>query len=346
MFFSSLRRDARGRGLALRRASLALVAFLGLSVIAAGCGQGDGPAATSGSPSRPGAVKVVATTTILADLVREAGGDAVDVTQVLPANADAHDYEPRPKDIADTSDAQLVVRSGDGLDRWIEDVVTQSGTDAPTLDVSKQLRVRLPGEKEGDDASRFDPHWWHDPRNTSVAVREIRDALSVAAPDARTTYEQNTTAYLTKLETLDRGIETCFARVPAAQRKLVSDHDAFNYFTDRYDITTVGAVIPAQTTQAQASAGELAALAGVIEAEGVKAVFPQKSVSSRVVDAIARQTGASADFELYGDSLGAEGTPGDTYLGMMQANADAMVRGFTDNRASCPIADLDATVQK
>ena len=208
------------------------------------------------------------------------------------------------------------------------------------LDVSKQMEIRRPGEVSGEESSKFDPHWWHDPRNAETAVGEIRDALVKANPGANSVYEKNATAYLATLETLDSGIAKCFAAVPEPQRKLVTDHDAFGYFAARYDITVVGAVIPSQTTQAQPSAGEVAALGTTIEREGVKAVFPESSVSPKLAEAIAKQTGASAEYTLYGDSLGEQGTPGATYVGMEQANADAMVKGFTGGSGSCRIPGI------
>ena len=125
------------------------------------------------------------------------------------------------------------------------------------------------------------------------------------------------------------------ASVPPSQRKLVTDHDAFGYFADRYGIDVVGAVIPSQTTQAQASAKDLSALAELIEREHVKAIFPESSLSPKVAEAIASQTGASADHSLYGDTLGPEGSDGSTYLRMEAANADSMVRGFTGGRRGC-----------
>lgn len=313
-----------------RSAALPLVLLL----MASGCGGKDGAA------SPEDRVDVVVTTTVLGDLVREVGGDAINLTQILQPNSDAHDYEPRPKDVTRTARAELIVASGDNLDRWIGDVVEQSGSDAATVDVSSELAVRLPGETEGEEASKYDPHWWHDPRNTETAVGEIRDALVTADPGAKAVYEKNAAAYLEKVRTLDTGIADCFAKVPADERKLVTDHDAFGYFAGRYDITVVGAVIPSQTTQAQPSAGEVAELSKTIEREGVKAVFPESSVNAKLAQAIAKQTGASAEYTLYGDSLGEEGTPGATYLGMEQANADAMVKGFTGGRGSCSIPGI------
>ncbi len=319
---------------------LSVVAALAVLALA-GAGCGDRPASSRVGPGEP--VKVIATTTVLGDLVRQVGGAHADVTQILKPNADAHDYEPRPRDVTAAAGAQVVVASGDGLDRWIGAIVKQSGTTAAVLDVSGKLRVRRPGETAGEEASKYDPHWWHDPRNAMTAVAEIRDALSVANPQARRTYAANAKAYLVELEALDAGLADCFAQVPVARRKLVTDHDAFGYLAGRYDLTLVGAVIPSQTTQAQASAGDVAKLAEVIKREGVKAVFPEHSVNPKLAEALAAQTGANARYMLYGDSLGAAGSTGATYLSMERANADALVAGFTGGTERCAIPRIRAS---
>jgi ABC-type Zn uptake system ZnuABC Zn-binding protein ZnuA/ABC-type Mn2+/Zn2+ transport system permease subunit len=316
---------------ALRR--VLLVPAVAAALLVAGCGADSGPAG-------PGQVKVVATTTQLGDFVREVGGDRAKVVQLLKPNTDPHDYEPRPSDVVDTANAKVVFVNGDNLDRWMGDVVKQSGGHPRVVDLGARAPIRLPGESEGEEASRFDPHWWHDPRNAEAAVVAIRDALTKANPDARDVYARNAAAYLHELRALDRGIAACIARVPAAERKLVTDHDAFNYFARRYGIDVVGAVIPSQTTQAQPSAGDVARLTRLIRREGVKAVFPESSINPKLAKAIASQTGASSDLELYGDTLGPKGSAGATYLGMEQANADAMVRGFTGGAQRCAIPGL------
>jgi ABC-type Zn uptake system ZnuABC Zn-binding protein ZnuA/ABC-type Mn2+/Zn2+ transport system permease subunit len=308
------------------RPAIAATAIAALVLLTAGCGS------TGGDPGR---VDAVATTTQLADFVREVGGEAVAVDQILEPNTDPHDYEPRPSDVEAAAGAELVFASGDDLDGWIDQIVSDSGSDAEVVDLGAEVPVRLPGESSGEEASRYDPHWWHDPRNAEAAVREIERALAAADPSHRAEFARNAKAYLGKLRALDRGIARCVDSVPAAQRKLVTDHDAFNYFAERYGIEVVGAVIPSQTTQAQPSAEDLSELARTIEAERVKAVFPESSLSAKVADAIARQTGASADYELYGDTLGPGGSAGATYLGMEAANAEAMVRGFTAGERGC-----------
>ncbi|HEY3021535.1 MAG TPA: metal ABC transporter substrate-binding protein, partial [Solirubrobacteraceae bacterium] len=178
-------------------------------------------------------------------------------------------------------------------------------------------------------------HWWHDPIAAERAVGAIGRALAAADPAHADAYRRRAAAYAARLRALDRELRACLARVPAAQRKLVTDHDAFGAFARRYGIRVVGAVIPSQSTQAQASAGDLARLSRTIEREHVRAVFPETSVSPRVARAIARQTGASARYTLYGDTLGPAGSAGAMYLGMERANADAMVRGFTGGREGC-----------
>ena len=320
------------RVLGARRTAVAAVAAAALALLA-GCG-------TALDDAAPGQAKVVATTTQIGDFARAVGGDRAKVVQILKPNTDPHDYEPRPSDVRETADADLVLLSGDELDHWMGDVVEAAGGDGAMVDVGARVPVDLPGESEGPEASRHDPHWWHDPRNAEAAVVAIRDALTKANPGARDVYARNADAYLARLRALDRGIAACMRGVPARQRKLVTDHDAFDYFAHRYAIAVVGAVIPSQTTQAQPSAGDVARLTRVIRREGVRAVFPESSVNAKLAKAIARQTGATSDHELYGDTLGPKGSSGATYLTMERANADAMVRGFTAGARGCPIQGI------
>jgi len=312
----------------LPRAALGVAAAtVALALLAGGCG--------SSGPSDDGQLHVVATTTQIGDWVREVGGGAVAVDQVLQPNTDPHEYEPRPSDVAAAADAQLVFANGDNLDEWIDQIVSDGGSDATVVDLGAGVPERLPGESSGAEASKYDPHWWHDPRNAEAAVREIERQLAAADPAHRHEFEHNARSYLASLRKLDAGIARCFDSVPVAKRKLVTDHDAFGYFAQRYGIDVVGAVIPSQTTQAQPSAKDLSALIGLIEREHVKAVFPESSLSAKVADAIARQTGASADYSLYGDTLGPADSDGATYLSMEAANADSMVRGFSGGGPGC-----------
>lgn len=311
---------ALGRALVIRpHGAIAAATLAALALVGAGCGNSGG--------GDDGRIVAVATTTQVGDFVREVGGEAVEIEQLLQPNSDPHDYEPRPSDVQAVAEADVIYASGDDLDGWIEEVAADSGTDADVVDLGGVTPIRLAD----------DPHWWHDPRNAEAAVAEVERTLVQVDPSQRKKLAANAAAYEKELKALDAGIAACIDSVPADERKLVTDHDAFNYFANRYGIEVVGAVIPSQTTQAQPSAKELSELADTIEAEGVKAIFPESSLSSKVADAIAAQTGVSAEYTLYGDTLGPEGSDGATYLEMEETNADAVVRGFTGGKRGCSL---------
>ena len=288
------------------------------------------------APGAGGKLDVVATTTQIGDWARAVGGGDVAVHQILQPNTDPHEYEPRPSDVAAVAGAKLVLLNGDGLDGWIAKVVSQSGGHPLVADLGGRVPVRLPGESSGPAASRFDPHWWHDPVNARAAVAAIRDRFVRADPKHASVYRRNAASYLARLRALDRAVRACIGRISAPARKLVTDHDAFEYFAHRYGIRIVGAVIGSQTTAAQPSSGGTADLVSLIQRERVAAVFPETSINSKLARAIARQTGAASNLTLYGDTLGPKGSRGATYLGMEAANAAAMARGLSGGAVRCP----------
>jgi zinc/manganese transport system substrate-binding protein len=310
-----------------QRRVLLLPGLAVLAFVAAGCGGSGG-----GGGSQ---VDVVATTTQIGDWARKVGGDDVEVHQILQPNTDPHDYEPRPADVESTAGADIVFESGDELDHWMGKVVSEAGGSPTVVVLGDHVPVRRPGETSGPEASRYDAHWWHDPLNAISAVEQIRGALVDVDGAHAAAYRRNAAGYLARLRALDRGIDACMSRVPVTERKLVTDHDAFGYFADRYGITVVGAVIPSQTTQAQPSARDTARLISLVKREHVKAVFPESSINPRLAQTIASETGASADYTLYGDTLGPKGSAGATYVSMEAANADAMVSGFSGGRLDC-----------
>ncbi len=294
---------------ALAAVPRALPAVAIAALVLAGCGSTGGHA------------RVVATTTQIGDWARIVAGDAVSVHQILQPNTDPHEYEPRSADVEATSGAKVVFESGDGLDHWMPKVISSAGGHPQVVDLGEVVPIKL------DD----DPHWWHDPRNAEAAVIAIRNALARAIPGEAGTFRRNATAYFQRLRTLDHGIAACFSRLPAEKRKLVTNHDAFAYFAHRYHVRVVGAVIPSTTTEAQPSAGETAKLIALVRREHVRAIFPESSINPRLARTVARATGATANYTLYGDTLG----PGQTYLEMERANADAIMRGFTGGSRGC-----------
>jgi ABC-type Zn uptake system ZnuABC Zn-binding protein ZnuA/ABC-type Mn2+/Zn2+ transport system permease subunit len=313
----------------LRPRALAVAgAAVVLALAATGCARS--------SASGPG-LDVVATTTQIGDWARIVGGPQVDVHQLLQPNTDPHEYEPRPSDVTATAAARVVLENGDGLDRWMAKVISQAGGSPRVVVLGDHVPVRLPGESSGAEASRTDPHWWHDPRDADAAVRQIGRALSSADPGHARLYRRRAARYETMLATLDRDIARCIDQLAPSQRLLVTDHDAFGYFAGRYGLQVVGAVIPSQTTEAEPSAGDTAALIDLIRREHVHAVFPESSINPDLAEAVARETGASSNETLYGDTLGPKGSAGATYLGMERANAQAMVRGLSGGTRSCAV---------
>ena len=322
-----------------RLAPLALT-LLGLSALAvAGCGSDDGGEASSSK------ITVAATTTQVGDLVREVGGDAVTVKQILTPNSEAHDYEPRPNDVGAVAASKIVFASGLGLDAWSTKLVKESGSEAEVVDLSSGLPVSHAtgegeahaDEKEGEEHGETDPHWWHDLTNLEAATTEVETALIAADPAAKDQITANADAYRAKIKKVDEQIRACLNKVPANERLIVTDHDAFVYFTERYGVTSKGAVFPSTSTQGQASAGEVAALEKLIREEKVKAIFPESSLNPALAERIASDTGASSDYTLYGDTLGAADSPEGTVLGAEAANAKAMVAGMTGGKERCTI---------
>lgn len=277
------------------------------------------------------AVRLTATTPQVADFAREVGADRVEVTQILAANADPHEYEPKPSDAESLIEADLVVRSGGDVDSWLDQIVESSGSGAKELSLIDSVQTRT------GDAGDVDPHWWQDPRNAIEAVDAIRDALVEVDPDGALAYDASAKSYVAELGRLDRGIAGCVERVPADQRKLVTSHDALGYYADRYGIEVVGAAIPSLSTQAQASAGETADLIDTIRRTGVSTVFPEAGTSRQLEETIAEEAGARVGGELWADTLGPAGSDGATYIQAEASNTAELVDGFTDGRQSCEL---------
>jgi len=316
----------------IRRITLpAMAAAVALTVVAA-CGGSDDNGDDDAAPAK---LKVVATTTQIEALAREVGGDKIDLVGILPAGADAHEFEPTASDLRAIEEADVVLRHGVGLDNWLDDTI-EAGS-ARVVTVTDGIELKEPalehaGDEDGEEGEEhegeeegFDPHVWHDPDRAKIMVENIMAALDGADEANEGTYDANTAAYNQKLDATKAEIQAMIDEIPAENRKLVTNHDAFGYFADAFGLEIVGAVIPSTSTDAEPSAGDTAALLETIEREGVKAIFAESSVNPGLATTLAKDAGVTIVDDLYGDSLGEPGSGADTVDGMLLANARKIV---------------------
>ena len=267
----------------------------------------------------------VATTGIIADLVRQVGGPRVEVESILPANADPHDFEPAPEDLVTVAEADIIFRHGLRLDGWAEGLLENAGTEAPVVVTTEGIS---PLASDEDEFAEGDPHVWFDPSRVAMMVATIAGALTDVDPDGAATYQARADAYRAQLTDLDATIRAAIATIPSERRKLVTNHDALGYYADRYGLTIVGTVIPGLETTAEPSAQEIAELLDVIEREGVPAIFAENTASAELAEELADEAGIEIVDDLYTDSLGDPSSGADTYLGLMRTDTILIVEAL------------------
>jgi ABC-type Zn uptake system ZnuABC Zn-binding protein ZnuA len=306
----------------LRRGTLLLVA---LTTILAACGAGSGSSApaSGGSPAitpGPGAIRVVTTTTVFADIVRSVGGTRVDARSIIPPGVGPEDYEPKPDDAKSLATAQLIVSNGVGLDDFLDRLLSSgSGGNTPHLVLGDGIPpIIVDGEAN--------PHFWLDPTLVKqYYLPKIVTALSAIAPADAATFQANAATYGTQLDTLDAELKAEIDTIPQAGRKLVTFHDAFPYFARHYGFELVGVVL--SNVGQEPTASELAALVQKVKAAGVKAVFSEAQFNPKLAQALADEAGIKRVVTtLYNDALGP--APADSYAGMMRWNVDQIVEAL------------------
>jgi zinc/manganese transport system substrate-binding protein len=263
-------------------------------------------------------LKVVATFSILGDLVQNVGDGRVEVTTLVGPNGDAHVYSPTPADARKLSGAKLVVVNGLGFEGWLNRLIRTSGSKAPTVVASDGVKPRrMAGDQHGHSHGASDPHAWQSVANVKIYIANIRDALSKVDAAGRDRYEANAKAYLEKLDALEREMHETVARVPADGRRIITTHDAFGYFSDAYGVAFIAAGI---STESAPSAGELARIIAQVKRQKIPAVFLENVTDPRLMQQIARETGAKIGGTLYSDALSEPGGPAPTYIDMMRNN--------------------------
>ena len=294
-------------------------------------------------------LKVIATFSILGDIVANVGGDRVEVTTLVGPDGDAHVFQPAPADAQAVSGAQVIVANGLGFEGWMDRLIEASGTQAALVTAADGVTPIAFGEEEhaeeeghdhdhedaegeehkddhakeevgheGHDHGAFDPHAWQSVTNVALYVGNIERGLAAVDPAGAETYATNAAAYLAELDVLDAEIRAAVAALPEDRRTVVTSHDAFGYLAADYGLTFVAP--QGVSTEAEASAQDVAALITQIRDAGIAAVFVENIADRRLLDQIATETGAAIGGTLYSDALSAADGPAATYLAMMRHN--------------------------
>jgi zinc/manganese transport system substrate-binding protein len=273
-----------------------------------------GSTALAGEP-----VKVVASFTVLANVVAQVGGDHVEVSSLVGPNGDPHEFEPSPTDAKALKAAKVTFISGEGLEGWMERLISASGYQGKPVVVSDGITLR---SMEEDGETVTDPHVWNSPVNVKVWVDNIEAALAKADPEDAADFAANAKAYKAKLDAMDAYAHEKFDAVPEASRKILTSHDAFGYLGREYGVTFLSPL--GLSTETEASAADIAKLIEQIKTEHVKSYFLENSNDPRLVEQIAGATGAQSGGELYVESLSEKDGPAPTYEQMFRYNVDQL----------------------
>jgi zinc/manganese transport system substrate-binding protein/manganese/iron transport system substrate-binding protein len=273
-------------------------------------------AGTAGASALP----VSATTSILADLVKNVGGTRVAVNTIVPAGTDAHTFQPSTAVIRGLAGSRMLFANGAGLEPWLP----QLQKSAPGVPV----RALTAGLKLTAADGGTDPHAWWDLGLAAGYVKNVQAALTALDPAGKATYTRNTAAYLKQLDAADAYARKQFAALPASRRQIVTNHDALNYLAARYHLKVVGAVMPGLSTEREPSARELATLILAVKKSGARVIFTEDTVDVRLAKTLAQETGTRIAPPLYTDALGPKGSAGETFLRAFRANVDTMVKAL------------------
>lgn len=269
---------------------------------------------------------VVATTSIVMDVVQQIGGDRFTVSTLLPLGTDPHAFQPSPRDMALVADASVIFANGAGMEEFLQPLIENAGASGQVVEVSSGIELldAPPGEIEAGEEQSGDPHTWVDPNNVIIWVENIRAALTELDPANAAVYEANAERYTVSLREMDGWITAQVAAIPPENRALVTDHLVYGYFAERYGFEQVGAIIPGFSTISSPSAQELAAIEAAIRTHNVKAIFVSEYASPALAQRVTEDTGVAL-VKMYPEALSSPDGPAATYLDMVRFNVSAIV---------------------
>lgn len=290
--------------------------------------EGSSPQTPTLRPAQGGAsggLRVLATTTFLADIAQNVAGQRVEVASLIPVGVDPHEYQLTPQDTTRISQSRVLIANGVGYETWLQKTLDSVGGQRVEVIASTGLTphpVTSGGHPEGD------PHLWLDPNNVIQYVENIRDGLTQADPAGASVYKANAAAYIKQLKSLDTWITEQVNQVPPEKRMLVTNHEAFGYFAARYGFKIIGTIIPSLSTEASPSAQQMAALIDQIKATKAPAIFVEVGVNTNMAEQIASETGTKVVSDLYLETLSAKNGPAPDYISMMKYDVTQIVEAL------------------
>ncbi|MCX7671150.1 MAG: metal ABC transporter substrate-binding protein [Anaerolineae bacterium] len=282
---------------------------------------------------RPEPLRVLAVETFLADIAQNVAGDRLTVGALIPIGVEPHSFQPTPADVRKVAASDVLIVNGAGLEEFLSEMLESAGGRRTVIEAAAGLALREkqagdPKAGTGDHAHEGDPHFWLDPVAVIRYVENIRDGLSAADPAGQEVYAANAAAYIARLNELHAWIAAQVAAIPVERRLLVTNHESFGYFADRYGFTVVGAVIPSASAGASPSAREMAQLVEHIRATGAPAIFLETGSNPQLARQLAQEAGVRVVSGLYTHSITGPAGPAPTYLEMMRHNVRTMVEAL------------------
>jgi ABC-type Zn uptake system ZnuABC Zn-binding protein ZnuA len=280
------------------------------------------------APPPTGSPTVLATLTFLADIAQNVAGDRLKVDALIPTGMDPHSFEPTPSDVVRIANSQILITNGAGFETWLARTLQNAGGERLVITASKGLAFRQPSPSEQSllgDHPDGDPHFWLDPLNTVTYVENIRAGLIQADPAGKDIYTRNAAAYILKLKDLDTWVAAQIQTIPTANRLMVTNHESFGYYADRYGLRVVGAILPSASTDVSPSAQQLASLIQAIKTSGARAIFLETGSNPQLARQVAAETGIQVIDQLYDHSTTPPNGPAPTYLDMIKYDTQTIV---------------------
>jgi zinc/manganese transport system substrate-binding protein len=273
-----------------------------------------------------GPLPVVASFSILGDMVKQIGGPDVQVTTIVGPNSDTHVYEPTPNDAKSLANAKLLFVNGLGFEGWIPRLAEAANFKGKTVTVSNSIKPRTMMD---DGKEIIDPHAWQDLSNGIVYAHNIVAALQAALPEKSTDIQLRANAYISQMKAINQNTKTEIAAVPESKRRIITSHDAFGYFGAAYGVEFLAPV--GVSTEAEPSAAEVAKLIQQIRQQGIKTIFLENMASPRLAQQLSKESGAKLGAELYSDALSESNGPAPTYLAMFEHNVSKLKAAMLEN---------------